>query len=63
MTETTALLRSLHCDLVATNGILAALLYNGSKTGTPYEEAINLAIQHASVYYGLADELAKEEDE
>lgn len=30
MTETTALLRALHCDLVATNGILVALLDDGT---------------------------------
>lgn len=63
MTETTALLRALHCDLVATNGILAALLDDGTKTGTPYDETITLAIQNASVYYGLADKLAEKEDE
>ena len=63
MTETTALLRALHCDLVATNGILVALLEDGSKTGTPYDETITVAIQNASVYYGLAYELAEKEDE
>ena len=63
MTETTALLRALHCDFVATNGILAALFDDGSKTGTPYDETITLAIQNASVYYGLADKLAEKEGE
>ena len=63
MTETTALLRELHCDLVATYGILAALLDNGEKTGTPYDETITLAIQNASAFYGLADKLAKKEGE
>ena len=63
MTETTALLRALHCDLVATNGILAALLNESGKTPTPYDETITLAIQNASVYYGLADELTEKEGE
>lgn len=58
MTETTALLRALHCDLVATNGILAAMFPDGGKAHSPYDETITLAIQTASVYYGLADELA-----
>ena len=48
---------------LATNGILAALLDDGSKTGTPYDETITLAIQNASVYYGLADELAEKDGE
>lgn len=63
MTETTALLRALHCDLVATNGILAAMLGDDAKTGTPYDETITFAIQNASVYYGLADKLAEKEGE
>lgn len=63
MTETTALLRALHCDLVATNGILAALLNESGKTPTQYDETISSAIQNAVVYYRLADELAGKEGE
>lgn len=63
MTETTALLRALHCDLVATYGILAAMLPDNGKTSSPYDETIILAIQNASVYYGLADELAEKDGE
>lgn len=63
MTETTALPRALHCDPVATNGILAALLDNGEKTGTPYDETITFALQNASAYYGPADEPAEKEGE
>ena len=60
MTETTALLRALHCDLSATNGLLAALLYNKEMV-SPYDETISLAMRKANVYYRLADELEKEE--
>ena len=63
MTETTALLRALHCDLVATNGIIAALLNDNGKTPTPYDETITLAIQNASMYFGLANKLAEKDGE
>lgn len=63
MTETTALLRALHCDLVATNGILAALLDDGSKTSTLCDETVTLAVQNASVFCSLADKLAENGDE
>lgn len=63
MTETAALLRALHCDLVATNGIIAALLDDSGNTPSQYDETITLAIQNASVYYGLADKLAEEDGE
>ena len=61
MTETTALLRALHCDFVAANGILAALLKDSGKTHTPYDETVILAVQNASVYFGIADKLAEKE--
>ena len=35
MTETTAPLRALHCDLAAANGLLAALLYKKGEAGSP----------------------------
>nr|DAI14933.1 MAG TPA: hypothetical protein [Caudoviricetes sp.] len=57
MTETTALLRALHCDLVATNGLLAALLYERRKDGSPYAETISLAIQEAGEHYRIANEI------
>lgn len=34
MTETTALLRALHCDMAATNGLLSALLYKKGRCST-----------------------------
>lgn len=61
MTETTALLRALHCDLAATNGLLAALLYKKGKTGSPYAETISWAMQKSGVYYRLADELEEKD--
>lgn len=57
MTETTALLRALHCDLTATNGLLAALLYEREKDGSPYAETISIAIQKAGECYRIANEL------
>lgn len=57
MTETTALLRALHCDLAATNGLLAALLHKKWNTGSPYDETISRAMQKSGVYYRLADVL------
>lgn len=62
MTETTALLRALHCDLAATNGLLAALLYKKGETGSPYDETISWAMQKSGVYYRLANELEEEEE-
>lgn len=57
MTETTALLRALHCDLTATNGLLAALLYESGEHGSPYDETISLAVQEAGEHYRIANEL------
>ena len=61
MTETTALLRALHCDLVATNGLIAALLYKKGETGSPYDETISRAMQKSGVYYRLAGDLEKKD--
>lgn len=60
MTETTALLRAIHCDLAAIGGFLAALYYRpggaGSKRFVPALDALD----EAGTYQRLADELAEE---
>ena len=60
MTETTALLRTIHCDLAAIGGFLAALYYRpggaGSKRFVPALDALD----EAGTYQRLADELAEE---
>lgn len=60
MTETTAPLRALHCDLAATNGLLPRC-YKKGKTGSPYAETISWAMQKSGVYYRLADELEEKD--
>lgn len=57
MTETTALLRALHCDLAAVCGLLTALVYKNGEIESPYVGTASRAIQKAGAYYRLADEL------
>ena len=57
MTETTALLRALHCDLSAACALLAALFYKKGVKDYPYVETASKALQKAGTYYRLADKL------
>lgn len=63
MTETTALLRALHCDLAAVCNFLAALWYETGESGTTsmYAETASKALCKAGSYYRLADELEEKE--
>lgn len=58
MTETTALLRAIHCDIVAACGLLAALFYEYAGNESPYEGVVSKALNDANVYCSLANELA-----
>lgn len=60
MTETTALLRAIHCDLAAVCGFLAALAYEKGATDSPYAGNISEALAEAGRHYRLADKLSKE---
>ena len=63
MTETTALLRALHCDLAAVCSFLAALWYKTGESGATsmYAETASRALLKAGSYYRLADELEEKE--
>lgn len=58
MTETTALLRAIHCGMVAACGLLTALFYEYVGNESPYEGVISKALADANVYCSLANELA-----
>ena len=60
MTETTALLRALHFDIVGVIGFLVALLDKGGATADTSLDASCEATLNAKKYYDMAAELAKE---
>ena len=62
MTEETALLRAIHCDMAATCGLLAALLYEKAENDCPYEDVISNALNDAGMYYNLANKMAAKEE-
>lgn len=58
MTEETALLRAIHCDMAATCGLLAALLYEKVGNDSLYEDVVSNALNDAGRYYNLANKMA-----
>ena len=62
MTEETALLRAIHCDMTATCGLLAALLYEKAGNDSPYEDVVSNALNDAGRYYNLANKMATKEE-
>lgn len=58
MTETTALLRAIHCDMVAVSGLLSALFYAYVGDESPYEGVVSKALDDANVYCSIANEFA-----
>lgn len=61
MTETTALLRALHCDLAAVRTILAALCDKSGAAIFLDTEGVLTSLRKAREYCCLADELGEEE--
>lgn len=61
MTETTALLRALHCDLTAICSLLAALDNESGGTLSLTTENVSESLSKARKYCCLADELDKKE--
>lgn len=59
MTETTALLRALHCDLMVVCSLLAALYNESGGTLFLSTEDVSKSLSKASGYCRLADELEK----
>lgn len=57
MSETTALLRALHCDLTAICSLLAALYNKSGGTLFLSTEVVPKSLSEASKYCRLADEL------
>lgn len=57
MTETTALLRALHCDLMAICTLLAALYSKSGGTISLTTDGIQKSLIKARKYYRLANEL------
>lgn len=62
MTEQTALLRAIHCDMTAACGLLAALLYEKAGNDSPYEDVVSKALNDAGRYYNLANKMATKEE-
>jgi hypothetical protein len=60
MTETTALLRAIHYDVVAVIGFLVALHDKGGVTAGTSIDAACEATLNARKYYDMAAELAEE---
>ena len=60
MTETTALLRAIHYDIVGVIGFLMALHDKGGATAGMSLDAACEATRNARKYYDMATELAKE---
>lgn len=61
MTETTALLRALNCELAAVCTLLAALCDKSGVAIFLDTEGVLNALRNASEYCSLADELCEEE--
>lgn len=61
MTETTALLRALHCDFAAVCTLLAALCDKSGVAIFLDTEGISKSLRKASEYCSLADELGEKE--
>lgn len=61
MTETTALLRALHCDLAAVCTMLAALCDKSGVTIFLDTDGVLASLRNASEYCSLADELGEKE--
>lgn len=61
MTETTALLRALNCELAAVCTVLAALCDKSGVAILLDTEGVLEALRNASEYCRLADELGEEE--
>lgn len=61
MTETTALLRALHCDLAAVCTLLAALCDKSGVAIFVDTDGVLKALRKASEYCSIADELGEEE--
>lgn len=63
MTETTALLRALHCELAAVGTLLAALCDKSGAAIFLDTECVLTSLRKASAYCSLADELEDKERE
>lgn len=62
MTETTALLRALHCDLTAICSLLAAQFSKSGGTIFLSTEDVSRSLSKARKYCRLADELEEEKE-
>lgn len=62
MTETTALLRALHCDLTSICSLIAAQFNKSGGTLFLSSEAVSKSLSKASEYCRLADELEEEKE-
>ena len=61
MTETTALLRALHCDLTAICSLLAAQFSKSGGTIFLSSDSVSKSLSKASEYCLLADELEEKD--